>query len=207
MSFYFDPLAEILYQKYPGQISLINTGIGGNRVLYDGHFPDVPCDGKCFGEAALTRFERDVYEDDTPDILFIMEGVNDCCHGPSNGYLDEIPTGKEVFDGIMKLSDQAREKGTSVYLCTVLPFNYYESVGSEISEKIRQDLNTLIRNAGNRIAGVVDAEAKVRRPEDPKMIQADLHLGDSLHPNVAGGKIVAEEIAAVLTQEISDKLK
>jgi lysophospholipase L1-like esterase len=39
------------------------------------------------------------------------------------------------------------------------------------------------------------------------MIQADLHLGDSLHPNVAGGKIVAEEIAAVLTQEISNKLK
>ena len=35
MSYYFDPLLEELYRRYPGQVTLLNGGLGGNRVLYD----------------------------------------------------------------------------------------------------------------------------------------------------------------------------
>ena len=35
MSFYSDALAERLYRKYPGKVSVINGGICGNRVLRD----------------------------------------------------------------------------------------------------------------------------------------------------------------------------
>lgn len=60
----------------------IDCGIGGNRVLYDAcYVEEIPGHGKCFGEAGVKRFERDVYEDMAPDIVFLMEGVNDCTHG------------------------------------------------------------------------------------------------------------------------------
>jgi lysophospholipase L1-like esterase len=207
MSYYFDALAERLFAQYPGQIALLNSGIGGNRVLYDGNFPSVPENGKCFGKAALTRFDQDVYGEEAPDLLFIMEGVNDCCHGLGNGYEYEVPTGQEVYDGIMQLAEKAKAKDTSVYLCTVLPFNYYETVGKERAEEIRQELNRLIRSSKDKVSGIVDGDAKVRRPEDPHMMKEGLHLGDGLHPNYAGGEQIAEEIVKVMTPELLRRLK
>lgn len=202
MSYYFDPLLEKLYQAYPGKITLLNCGIGGNRVLYDACYAEeIPGHGKCFGEAGIRRFERDVYEDVTPDIIFLMEGVNDCTHGLAFHVPGEVPTGKMLFEGIRKIADMGHKRGSRVYFSTVMPFGCYEEEFREAAEGIRQDLNERLRNEKEIADGFLDLDEIMRKEDDIHFMQDGMHLGDGVHPNEAGGRIIAEAIAKAMADK------
>ena len=71
MAFFTNALQKRLYKKYPGQVTLLNAGIGGNRLLHDATWiPDAPAEGGLFGEAGERRFEKDVFGTDKVDIIF-----------------------------------------------------------------------------------------------------------------------------------------
>lgn len=195
MSYYFDPLMESLYRSYPGKITLLNCGIGGNRLLYDECYAgEVPGHGICFGKAGVKRFEQDVYTDTVPDIIFFMEGVNDCTHGFAFHASKEVPTGDKLFDGLRKVIDLAHQKGSRIYVSTVMPFGCYEEAFREQAENIRQKFNTLIRANSDIADGFIDLDMKLRKPEDMHFMRDGLHLGDGVHPNEAGGAVIAETI-------------
>lgn len=195
MSYYFDPLLESLYAAYPGKISLLNCGIGGNRVLYDAcYVEEIPGHGKCFGEAGVKRFERDVYEDTVPDIVFLMEGVNDCTHGLAFHVPEEVPDGERLFGGIKRIAETAHNRGSKIYISTVMPFGCYKDSFREEAEKIRQDANALIRGQWAIADGFVDLDEIMRKKEDIHFMKDGTHLGDGVHPNEAGGKMIAEAI-------------
>src|SRR5205085_415341 len=62
-----DHLAARLWaDRSQGPVSVINEGIGGNRLLRDG-----------LGPNALARFERDVLSQPGVTHLVVLEGVND----------------------------------------------------------------------------------------------------------------------------------
>jgi lysophospholipase L1-like esterase len=63
----------------------------------------------------------------------------------------------------------------------------------EEGEKIRQALNTWIRTSGAYDA-VVDFEAVVRDPANPRRLRAEFDPGDHLHPNDAGYRAMAMAI-------------
>lgn len=195
MSYYFDPLTEALYRKYPGKITLLNCGIGGNRILYDAcYVEEIPGHGKCFGDAGVRRFERDVYGDTVPDIVFFMEGVNDCTHGLAFGIPGEVPSGEELFNGIKEIIKKAHEKNSKIYLSTVMPFGCYEDAFRERAEGIRQDLNELIRMNREMADGFLDLDRIMRKQEDFHFMKDGMHLGDGVHPNEAGGAMIAAAI-------------
>ena len=195
MSYYFDPLQEKLFQKFPGRITLLNCGIGGNRILYDAcYVKDIPGNGKCFGDAGVARFEQDIYEDTVPDIIFFMEGVNDCTHGFAFGLPEEVPTGEKLFNGILRMAGKAHEKGSKIYISTVMPFGCYEETFRGPAEKIRQDLNALLREHQKEVDGFVDLDQIMRKPEDVHFMKDGMHLGDGVHLNEAGGREVAAAI-------------
>lgn len=76
MGYYFDPLREMVQRHSPGEYALLNYGIGGNRLLFDDcYVEEIIGHGKCFGQAGISRFVRDVYIEDTPDTVFFMEGL------------------------------------------------------------------------------------------------------------------------------------
>lgn len=196
MSYYFDPLMEALYRKYPGKITLLNCGIGGNRILYDAcYVEEIPGHGKCFGDAGVNRFERDVYGDTEPDVVFFMEGVNDCTHGLAFGLPEEVPSGEALFAGIREIIGKAHEKNSKIYISTVMPFGCYEDVFREQAEGIRQDLNELIRRNRETADGFLDLDQVMRKQEDIHFMKDGTHLGDGVHPNEAGGKMIAAAIA------------
>lgn len=196
MSYYFDPLMETLYRKYPGKITLLNCGIGGNRILYDAcRAEEIPGHGKCFGDAGVKRFERDVYGDDTPDIVFFLEGVNDCTHGLAFGIPAEVPDGEMLFAGIREIIEKAHRRNSKIYISTVMPFGCYEDGFREQAEGIRQDLNALIRKNREMADGFLDLDQLMRKREDIHFMRDGMHLGDGVHPNEAGGQEIAAAIA------------
>lgn len=200
MSYYFDPLQDILYKKYPGKLALLNCGIGGNRVLYDASYvKDMPGCGRCFGKAGQDRFEEDVYGDASPDIVFLMEGINDCTHGIDFSLEGQVPDSAMIFEGIKSMTEKAHEKNSKVYISTVMPFANDSEKAVGQSESIRLELNALIRKHKDLADGFVDLDEIVRRPENTHFMKDGLHLGDGLHPNEAGGKVIADAIGAKIS--------
>lgn len=199
MSYYFDHLQDILYKKYPGKIALINCGISGNRVLYDASYAkDMPGCGRCFGKAGQDRFEKDVYEDAAPEVVFLMEGINDCTHWADFGLEGQTPTGAMIFEGLKSMIKKAHEKGSRVYISTVMPYANDDEKAKGQPESIRQELNALIRTHKDLADGFVDLDEIVRKPENVHFMKDGLHLGDGLHPNGAGGEVIAKAIDAAI---------
>lgn len=194
MSYYSDALSERVFQEFPGEVTIINRGIGGNRVLHDASFAKlIQGNGACFGKAALKRFEEDVYGSDCPETVIILEGVNDMLHPALFGHEEETVSAKDLQAGIKTLVEMAHKKGSKVYLGTVMPFRNDEFEWLPDSEAVRLELNEWIRS--QEIAdGVIDFAKEIQKKEAPEYMKDHLHIGDGLHPNKEGGVAMANII-------------
>jgi lysophospholipase L1-like esterase len=173
-----DVLAERL-RKAGMDRSVVNEAISGNRVLNYGQ--------AMFGDAAVARFDRDVLSVPGADWLVMLEGINDIGQGG-----DQRPSAEVMIAGYQQIIERAHAHGLKVYLATMLPFEgarYYAEPG----EVIRQKVNGWIR-LGQGFEGVIDLDAAMRDPANPKKMKAELQSGDWLHPNDAGYKVMGEAI-------------
>lgn len=193
MSYFSDSLMELLYDRFPGQYAVVNGGIAGNRIQKT--FPDAkdfPGGGHQFGIAGRDRFLQDLYDGMTPDIVFVMEGVNDCSH--SLVFQEpEVPTAQDIFDALAQVVAMAHQRGSKVYLSTISPFGAFGDAWRDQAEALRCGYNDLIR-ASTIAEKVVDLDAVVRDPQDPHRMRANLHLGDGVHPNWKGGARMARAV-------------
>lgn len=197
MSFFMDPFLERLSASFPGQYAVMNAGIAGNRIQKS--FPrceGFPGEGYPFGIAGKDRFYADVYDGAEPDIVFVMEGVNDCSHSLCFCEPD-VPTAQDIFEALADVVNQAHSHGSKVYLSTISPFGAFADSWRDAAEEIRCDLNTLIRQS-HIAEGVLDMDAVLRDPDDPHRMQAGLHLGDGVHPNWHGGIRMAQALMHIL---------
>jgi lysophospholipase L1-like esterase len=177
-----DVLAARLSQERGAEhVSVLNEGIGGNRVLNEG-----------FGPAAVARLNSDVLAQNGAKYLVILEGINDIgrlqrMQGPE----DEITT-QEMELGLKQIADAGHLHGLKVYGATLTPYGgagYY----SEKGEQIREDVNQWIRTSGT-FDGVIDFDQLTRDPQNPKSFNALYDSGDHLHPNDAGYKAMGEGV-------------
>jgi peptidoglycan/xylan/chitin deacetylase (PgdA/CDA1 family) len=170
--------------------SVLNHGIGGNRILLDG-----------LGPNALARFDHDVLAQTGASYLIVLEGVNDI------GVLAreaEVP--QAVHDALVHQIESAYEqmvvrahtRGIKVFGATILPFvgsGFYHP--AQATEADRQAVNQWIRTTGHFDA-VIDFDAVARDPEHPERLRADYDSGDHLHPSVAGYAAMAAAVPASL---------
>lgn len=193
MSFYTDPFLDMLYNKYPGKYAVINGGICGNRILTTYPKADfMPGAGHQFGIAGKDRFLRDMYGDAAPDYVFVMMGVNDCSHCIVFGE-PVIPTPADIFGALEDVTAQAKEKGSTVYVSTIMPFGSWGAPWRDQVEERRQEYNALIREK-NSADDWIDMDAILRDPADPHRMQEGMHLGDGVHPGWFGGRKIAAAI-------------
>ena len=165
-------------------IAVANQGIGGNRVLSDGALFQ--------GVSALARLDRDVLSQPGVAWLIVLEGINDI--GNATAGLGNAPplTLNDLIQAHGQIVERARAHGIKVFGATLTPFegaNYFREEG----ETIRQGLNHWIRTSGTYDA-VIDFDAVVRDPANPRRIKPEFDPGDHLHPNDAGYQAMARAI-------------
>jgi len=194
MSYYSDALLEKLYECYPGKITVINRGLGGNRLLRDySHVLDVPGGGTIFGHAGVERFYHDVYGSDQPETVLVLIGINDFTHPYALKHEDEAVTMDEYQKGITEIIRIAHENGSKIMIGTLTPFRYGETEWFTPSEKLRTEANKWIREQ-KFSDGIMDFDLATRITEKPEYMFEDCHLGDGLHPNVLGGKKMTDVV-------------
>lgn len=177
-----DVLAARLKQE-PGleHVSVLNEGIGGNRVL-----------NETAGPSALSRFDRDVLAQDGVKYLIVLESINDIGHmAQPTGPEDDITAAQLEF-GLKQIAEAAHEHGIKVYGATLTPYGgawYYSDKG----EQIREEVNNWIRSSGVFDA-VIDFDQIARDPANPTRFNPAYDSGDHLHPGDEGYKAMGAGI-------------
>lgn len=175
-------------------LSVINTGIGGNRLLIDG-----------IGPSGLSRFARDALGQTGVTHVVVLLGTNDIGRSVLVGMArlptpeHEVPTAERITEGLQQLIKQARAKGVKVLIGTVPPFRN-TPYWSEASEAMRGEVNRWIRSRQD-VDAVIDFDAVLRNPADPMALNPLYDNGDHLHPNKAGHAAMA---AAVDLRELQE---
>jgi lysophospholipase L1-like esterase len=196
-----DQLAKRLEAKgEASSLAVLNEGIGGNRILYDGA-----------GINALARFDRDVLAQPGVSDLIVLEGINDIGWPhmkprpakdgtlPKEGpFAAQGVTSDDLIAGLRQIIERAHEHRIKVFGATLTPYegaDYFSQDG----EAVRQAMNQWIRISGT-LDGVVDFDAAVRDPAHPSQFRQDYQSGDHLHPSAAGYKAMADAIDLALLQ-------
>ena len=160
---------------------VINSGIGGNRLLHDGA-----------GPRALDRFDRDALDLPGVSAVIVLEGINDIrsAYGPDG---DSGPlSANDVIGAYRQLIGRAHSRGLKIYGGTIIPYQdstHYHPRG----EAVRAAVNDWIRASG-AFDGVIDFDKAVRDPHHTSRFIAADQCGDNLHPNDAGYRAMSEAV-------------
>lgn len=179
------------------RVGVLNTGIGGNRLLRD---PNPPAGNPAeayaayFGEAGLKRFDRDVTSQPGARYAIVLLGINDIGHPGNIAPTDDEVTAADLIAGHRQLIRRAHAQGLKIFGATLLPFEGDTlDFHSPARESVRQSLNHWIRTSGS-YDGVIDFDAAVLDPAHPGRILAAYDSGDHLHPNDAGMAAMARAV-------------
>jgi lysophospholipase L1-like esterase len=162
-------------------ISVLNEGIGGNRVL-----------NEVAGPSALSRVDRDVLAQSDVRYLVILESINDIGRLAHVQVPWDDVTAAQLEHGLKQIVDAAHEHGIKVIGATLTPYggaNYYSDKG----EQVREAVNDWIRTSGT-FDGVFDFDKATQDPQNPTHFASADDSGDHLHPNDAGYKAMGDSI-------------
>jgi lysophospholipase L1-like esterase len=172
-------------------ISVINTAIGGNRVLTD----DI-------GPNAQRRLDGDMLLQAGAKYAIVLEGINDIGFSqndpasvPPNLILTNV-SAEQIIAGYQQIIRRAHAAGITIYGGTLVPFvgAVYQDAAAELK---RQAVNAWIRS-GRGFDGVIDFDVTTRDPAAPAQLLAAFDSGDHLHPNDAGYAAMGKAIDLAL---------
>ncbi|MFI2781476.1 SGNH/GDSL hydrolase family protein [Streptomyces sp. ALB3] len=174
---YPDHLARRLQDRKGHTLSVVNAGLGGNRLIAER-------DGEpYYGPSGVSRVERDALGQSGVRAVILQEGINDIGFDASAG---------DIIAGYRAFIDKVHARGVRVYGGTLLPFR-----GSFVWSQERQAtwavVNDWIRHSG-AFDGVVDFASATASPDDPLTMDPAYDSGDGLHPNDAGTRAMADAV-------------
>jgi len=172
-----DFLARRLDAVHGPTLSVVNAGLGGNRLLADR--PGSPY----YGVAGLARFGRDALDQTGVRAVILLEGINDIGFSAS---------ASDIIAGYQQVIAMAHARHVPVFGATVTPMR-----GSIIftADRLQTwlDVNAWIRTSG-AFDGVIDFAAATADPADPTTLNPAYDSGDHLHPNDAGTQAMANAV-------------
>ncbi|HEX7937046.1 MAG TPA: SGNH/GDSL hydrolase family protein [Paraburkholderia sp.] len=181
-----DALARRLTGAENRSASVVNLGISGNRLLND---------SPCYGDALMSRFNRDVLERPGVKAAVLLIGINDINFAamPARSGLDcDFPhasvTAADLIAGYQRVIAAARRAGVKVFGATLTPASLPPQ-----RESIRLAVNQWIRSS-HAFDGVVDFDAALRDPAAPDRLQRGFDSGDHIHPSDAGYAAMAQAV-------------
>ena len=170
-------------RKTGGTYTVLNAGIGGNRLLSGG-----------WGASALARLDRDALRIGGVSHVILLEGINDIgMAGKSAFATNPEVTADEIISAYRQVIARAHTAGIKVYIGTLPPNNGSVSHSSPEKDAMREAVNRWIRTSREADA-VIDFEAMTRDPKSPARFLPAFDSGDHLHPSDAGYKAMGDGI-------------
>lgn len=184
-----DVLSRRLHAAYGNRVSVVNAGIGGNRILTPESYP--PPQPFAGGPSALQRLDRDVFGLSGVTAVVLLEGINDISAGAS---------ADAIVAGIKELVSRVKAKGLTIIGATITPsLTANGNSGTPDANARRQAVNAFIRTGGIFDA-VADFDAATVDPatgalRDELVPNSTVGgAGDRLHPNRAGYQAMGNAI-------------
>ncbi|WP_298399940.1 SGNH/GDSL hydrolase family protein [Sphingobium sp.] len=174
-----DILAERLQRAGRTSVGVANAGISANRLLSEGD-----------GYNALARFDADVLAVPGATHVIILEGVNDI--GSAFAQKRTMPTVDDLIGAYRQMIARAHDRGVKVILATILPYKgagYWSAEG----DAVRIAVNGWIRTT-KESDGMIDLDKAIADPADPVRMAKAYDVGDALHPNDAGFRVMADAV-------------
>ena len=171
------------------QVGVLNLGVGGNCVLKD-----------CLGPSAVSRFERDILNQQGVRWAIIFEGVNDI--GGVNSAATATSVANDLIAAYTQMINSAHAKTIRVYGATIMPFkgnSYYNTY----SELCRENVNNWIRTSG-RYDAVIDFDKVMRNTQDTLKLTTSFQ-NDGLHPDSAGHRTMGTAVDLKLFEDTASQ--
>ena len=194
-----DDLAVRLEQdeatRKAGVLGVVNAGISGNRVLFDGDGPN-----------AMARLQWDVLDRSGVRFLILFEGINDI-EAASRNHQPYDDLVHRLEQGLAQIAAQAHDRGIKVFVTTQMTDCRNFQCAWPEGEKARSALNEWIRKA-KVFDGLIDFDRMTRDPQHPTQLLEQYNSGDFVHPNDAGYKAMADGIdLRLFVKDGADKVR
>jgi lysophospholipase L1-like esterase len=157
-------------------VGVVNAGISGNRLLGD-------------NGSGLVRLVHDALSVPGVRWITLLEGINDITGATRNPAAPTL-TAQDIIAAYRQVIELAHLHGVKVIGCTITPYGG-SSPYNEAGEAIRTAVNEWVRTSG-AFDAVVDFDAAVRDPRDPKRFRPEADSPDLLHPGDAGYRLMAQ---------------
>jgi lysophospholipase L1-like esterase len=192
---YPDFLAQRLLAQPDNELSVLNEGIGGNRLLND---------SPCLGVSALNRLDRDVLAQHGVRTVILQEGINDIAFSffTSENPIPGVPldcflpnddvSPAQLISGYQQIINRVHAAGLRILGGTLTPWQG-SSPYSDAREATREAVNDWIRTSG-AFDGVVDFDLALRDPANPLRLLPAYDSGDHLHPSDTGNAAMADAV-------------
>lgn len=186
--YWYTELQRRLYKELPGQICILNAGVSGNRLLKDSQ----PQYGKIYGQAGLSRLQKDVLDQPGVTHMVFALGINDLLQGETDMDPELSPTAEQFGAACHEVAQRAQEQGVKTMAFTMYPAN----LDADPEKAVARELLYHAYNAAIRAAGfdrVVEL-APMLGAADHKGYRDGLCQSDGLHLNATGGKALADAL-------------
>lgn len=181
-----DRLVQRLAREGGPPMGVVNTALGGNRMLRDR-----------VGPSLVSRFGRDVLARSGVTHALVLIGVNDLGNRREHSGNSAAARAQMLADlqrALRQLVQRAHERGVCMIGATVMPYGGNDLYQPDAADEAdRQALNAWIRSEAGFDA-VADFDAATRDPLAPDRLRAEFHCGDWLHPTPAGFIAMAEAV-------------
>jgi lysophospholipase L1-like esterase len=173
--------------RVAANVTILNQGLGGNRVLNDGLGPNV-----------LARLDRDVLAQSGVKWLIVFEGVNDIGTADATDAAQKQVVA-DLIAAYQQIITRAHAVGIRVFGATITPFGgntmYDDPQGLRAAS--RTAVNDWIRTS-HQFDAVLDFDRAARDPANPGQINPAFDSGDHLHLNPAGYQALAAAVPVSL---------
>jgi len=182
-----DALVDRMRREGFGPMAVVNTGIGGNKLLRVSLGPNV-----------VSRFDRDVLMRSGVTHAIVLIGINDLGGHHRNRAAEDTPEARErllaeMKQGLRQVAERGRAHGVCMIGGTLVPYigsDYYKPTAD--NDTVRLKLNEWIRTSGT-FDTVVDFDAAIRDPANPERMRKE-YSHDWLHPSPAGFRAMADAV-------------
>ena len=176
------------------QVTVLNQGVGGNRLLRD-----------FVGTGGAARFDRDVLAQSGAAYVLVLQGNADLLLPNLTGNLAEVVTVAELIQGHRQIIERAHAAGLKAYGSTLFPVEGYPFPGfwTPALEAKRQAFNQWMRTS-NAYDGVIDFDQVLRDPSQPSRLHPAYDSGDHVHPNDDGYRAMAEAVDLSLFRDSAE---